>query len=125
MMQVHRATLLDGTPVVLKLQHPGTRRMMASDLFNMRLGIGALELLRLKLPFDLGSVVREYCEVRENCAIMCVVGSDCTCHKARIHCCAKQYCPLNTDAIGYRLDCLSNSGEHAVLVYYKVWEVGT
>ncbi|KAG1654645.1 hypothetical protein FOA52_009201 [Chlamydomonas sp. UWO 241] len=61
--QVHQATLRDGSRVVLKVQHRGTKGMMAADLLNMRVGVWALEALRLRLPFDLGSVVREYCEV--------------------------------------------------------------
>eukprot|EP00873_Tetraselmis_striata_P036537 jgi/Tetstr1/456801/TSEL_043475.t1 len=58
--QVHRATLADGEPVVVKIQHRGVERMMRSDLRNMRLFSELLELSPLDLGFDMLSLIREY-----------------------------------------------------------------
>ncbi|GAX86050.1 hypothetical protein CEUSTIGMA_g13465.t1, partial [Chlamydomonas eustigma] len=63
--QVHRAQLASAYgshEVVVKVQHRGTKRMMSSDLSNMRIGCRILDALNVKLGFDLTSVVLEYCE---------------------------------------------------------------
>jgi predicted unusual protein kinase regulating ubiquinone biosynthesis (AarF/ABC1/UbiB family) len=59
--QVHRAKLLDGRRVAVKVQHRGARRMMTSDLRQLRLLVLILDALRVDLGFDLKSVVLEYC----------------------------------------------------------------
>jgi predicted unusual protein kinase regulating ubiquinone biosynthesis (AarF/ABC1/UbiB family) len=64
-IQVHHAQLASGYgshEVVVKVQHRGTKRMMSSDLSNMRLGCRILDAFNVKLGFDLTSVVLEYCE---------------------------------------------------------------
>jgi predicted unusual protein kinase regulating ubiquinone biosynthesis (AarF/ABC1/UbiB family) len=43
--QVHRATLPDGTPVAVKVQHPGIARAIESDLSNMTLIEAAASVL--------------------------------------------------------------------------------
>lgn len=54
--QVHTAQLLDGTPVVIKVQHLGMRNLMDSDLRN----IGRVaKFLKSQLPFDLSAIVQE------------------------------------------------------------------
>jgi ubiquinone biosynthesis protein len=44
--QVHRATLDDGTPVVVKARRPGLRRRLRSDIGALALGAGIAERLR-------------------------------------------------------------------------------
>ena len=58
--QVHRAVLLDGQPVVVKVQHPRAARLMRDDLTNMRLLSDMLTRMGLDLGFDHGSLVKEY-----------------------------------------------------------------
>lgn len=57
---MHRASLRDGQPVVIKVQHPQAARLMKEDLTNMRLLSDVLERLGFDLGFDHSSLVREY-----------------------------------------------------------------
>lgn len=59
--QVHTARAHSGAAVAVKVQHRGVRRMMLSDLLQLRLLTAALRLLRVDLGFDVASIVREYC----------------------------------------------------------------
>jgi aarF domain-containing kinase len=54
--QVHTGMLKDGSQVVIKVQHFGMEKVMASDLRN----IGwVAKFLEGQLPFDLGPIVKE------------------------------------------------------------------
>ncbi len=58
--QVHRATLLDGTPVAIKVQYPEIAHLARVDLASLRLvGRAAGSLLRV---FDLRSIIDEIAE---------------------------------------------------------------
>lgn len=59
--QVHSARARGGGAVAVKVQHPGARRMMLSDLLQLRLLTAVLRLLRVDLGFDVASIIREYC----------------------------------------------------------------
>ncbi|KAG2499766.1 hypothetical protein HYH03_002063 [Edaphochlamys debaryana] len=58
--QVHKGSLLDGTPVVVKVQHGHARAMMRQDLANLAAMSRLMEAAGLQLGFDHGSLVREY-----------------------------------------------------------------
>lgn len=60
MAQVHRATLVTGEEVVLKILRPGIRRQMASDLELARMFARLLEGHIKSLGFDALAVVREF-----------------------------------------------------------------
>ncbi len=64
--QVYRASLHDGTPVVVKIQYPGVEEAFASDLANIDVLVSAMRAVMPKMDFDLlvGDVVRR---VREEC----------------------------------------------------------
>jgi len=60
--QVHRATLHDGTPVVVKIQYPGVGATVQQDLKNVRALVKALTTLVrdvMRQDFDREEVVRE------------------------------------------------------------------
>eukprot|EP00892_Ulva_mutabilis_P002032 jgi/Ulvmu1/1182/UM108_0010.1 len=59
--QVHFAHTAGGHAVAVKIQHHGARRMMLSDLLQLRLLTGLLCMLRVDLGFDVHSIIREYC----------------------------------------------------------------
>ncbi len=62
--QVHRARLLDGTPVVLKVQRPGIDRTVARDLSTLYLLVGLIDrYLPEARPFQLRTVVDEFARV--------------------------------------------------------------
>ena len=54
--QVHRATLLDGTPVVVKVQKLGVDMLIKADLANMKT---VARFLRPYLPFDITPIADE------------------------------------------------------------------
>ncbi|XP_002963711.2 uncharacterized protein LOC9655240 [Selaginella moellendorffii] len=54
--QVHGATLIDGTPVVVKVQHLGMDTIMHSDLRNLA---RVARFLKGQLPVDLTPIVKE------------------------------------------------------------------
>src|SRR5262249_42210208 len=58
--QVHRATLRDGTPVVVKVQYPEIARLARVDLASLRM-VGRIAG-RVSRAFDLRSVVDEIAE---------------------------------------------------------------
>jgi ubiquinone biosynthesis protein len=59
--QVHRATLRDGTPVVLKIQRPGLRPKIESDLNILRMIAGQVEeAFDEAAAMDLGGVLRGF-----------------------------------------------------------------
>ncbi len=58
--QVHRATLRDGTPVVVKVQYPEIARLARVDLSSLRRALTVVA--RLEPNFDLRSVVEEVAE---------------------------------------------------------------
>ena len=53
--QVYRATLLDGTPVAVKIQYPGVDKAFASDLANIDVLVSAMRAVMRKT--DLGPLV--------------------------------------------------------------------
>lgn len=58
--QVHRATMLDGRQVAVKVQHQGVERLMLSDIGNMLFVSETLEHMGLRLNFDHVSILHEY-----------------------------------------------------------------
>lgn len=59
--QVHQAQTMDGRSVAVKVQHANARRMMQSDLSQLRLLTGLFKALRVDLGFDFDSIIQEYC----------------------------------------------------------------
>lgn len=55
--QVHRATLSDGSAVVIKIQYPEIRRLMPLDLLMLRRVVGLVQ--RIQRRIDLRSLVEE------------------------------------------------------------------
>ena len=64
--QVYRATLHDGTPVVVKVQYPGVDKAFDSDLANLDVLVSAMSAVMRKTDFGLlvGDIVRR---VKEEC----------------------------------------------------------
>jgi predicted unusual protein kinase regulating ubiquinone biosynthesis (AarF/ABC1/UbiB family) len=56
--QVHKAVLLDGTPVAVKVQYPGIERIVQTDLANMRRVCAVYEFFDPQ-PIALGPLVKE------------------------------------------------------------------
>lgn len=65
--QVHRAVTPAGQEVAVKVQHRGARRMMLSDLLQLRLLTALLKLMHVNLGFDIDSIIREYCVQVRSC----------------------------------------------------------
>lgn len=62
--QVHRARLLDGSRVVLKVQRPGIERVVTSDLATLHLLVGLADrYVPEARPFDLGAIVDEFARI--------------------------------------------------------------
>ncbi|TAK88066.1 MAG: AarF/ABC1/UbiB kinase family protein [Betaproteobacteria bacterium] len=60
--QVHRATLHDGTPVVVKVQRPGIEALVESDIAILRRVAGLLNGLPVLRAFNLPELVDEFSE---------------------------------------------------------------